>query len=84
MTNILLIIKENPTAVISSVVILCVFAYFFFESWKMRICRKLIDKASDSEDPLATLGNSQLSQLKDSYLNSITIKTDVGLKTNVP
>lgn len=84
MTNILLIIKENPTAVISSVVILCVFVYFFFESWKMRICRKLIDKASDSEDPLATLGNSQLSQLKDSYLNSITIKTDVGLKTNVP
>lgn len=84
MTNILLFIKENPTAVISSVVIIGVFVYFLIESSKMKKCRKLIDKASDSEDPLATLGNSQLSKLKDSYLNSIRIKTDEGLKTNVP
>ncbi|MFA6831976.1 MAG: MotA/TolQ/ExbB proton channel family protein [Bacteroidaceae bacterium] len=84
MTDILTFIKENPTAVISSVVIIGVFLYFLFETSKIEICRRIIDKALKSDDPLAELGNTKLSKLKDEYLKNLTIKTDDGLKTNVP
>lgn len=84
MIDILTFIKENPTAVISSVVIIGVFLYFLFETSKIEICRRIIDKALKSDDPLAELGNTKLSKLKDEYLKNLTIKTDDGLKTNVP
>lgn len=84
MTDILTFIKENPTAVISSVVIIGVFLYFLFETSKIEICRRIIDKALKSDDTLAELGNTKLSKLKDEYLKNLTIKTDDGLKTNVP
>ena len=84
MIDIITFIKDNPTAVISSVVIIGVFLYFLFETSKIEICRRIIDKALESDDPLSGLGDTKLSKLKDEYLKNLTIKPDDGLKTNIP
>lgn len=69
---------------LSVIIIIGVFSYFLFQSYKMEICRKLINKANKSDNPLKALDNCKLSDLKDAYKKSICIKTANGEKSNTP
>lgn len=68
----------------SITLIIGVFIYFVFQSNKMTICTKILNKAFESENSLETLNSTKLKKSKDSYLKSINIQTFDGLKTNTP
>lgn len=69
---------------LSVIIIVGVFLYFLFQSHKMETCRKLINKANKSDNPLNSLDNCKLSVLSNPYRKSICIKTPEGEKSNIP
>lgn len=68
----------------SALFILIVFILFCVQASKLSKLSKTIETAIKNGDLLNSLSSSRLSQLKETYEQTITIKTDLGIKTNVP
>lgn len=68
----------------SLVIILIVFAYFMFQTLKLRNCRRIVTKVLERDDLMAFLQESKLSAIAEVYKKCITFEIDGQMKTNVP
>ena len=77
-------LAKYMVTIICGIVIVPIFIYYLWQSYRMEKCRKFIDKANKSDNSLDALNKSKLSSLKESYLKNIHVKTPNGDKTNIP
>lgn len=68
----------------SASLIIVVFILFCIQAFKLSKISKTIENAFKSSDVLNSLSSTKLSQLKDTYEQTINIQTDLGTKSNVP
>ena len=64
--------------------IVCVLAYYLFESGKQYVAYRVLHKAFRSEDAIEVLSGSKLSGLAASYMKTIDIKVGDDRKSNTP
>ena len=73
----------NPTT-ISVTIIVIVFLYFVYQALKLRKVYNIIEKVTNSDNPLESLSDTKLSNLKSAYEETLSISTSEGKKTNTP
>lgn len=84
-SEILNMLNENAITVYSILFILVVFGYYLGQALKIRRAYIGVRKFLNQEgDILVNLQDSKLSELRQSYEQSIKIDTDSGKKTNIP
>ena len=64
--------------------IVCVLAYYLFESGKQYVAYRVLHKAFRSEDAIDVLSGSKLSGLAASYMRTIDIEAGDDRKSNTP
>ena len=72
------------TTSLSVALIIFVFFFFIVEAWKLRRIYYIVKGVINSDNPLEALDNTKLDSLKNDYIESISITTSGGKKTNIP
>lgn len=65
-------------------VIILVFVYFIMQAFKFRTGNKLISGVIQGEDVIRSLKETVLTDKTESYIKTINIETNEGVKTNLP